>query len=204
MWMHILTLNFDGDSAKGDTDLGSVVPRTQLAPTQHVAGCAVRVDLHKDHYCRLHRGRRTTDRRRCAFRLVIHFLAGLTMLSSHQAVIPGAVNLPAQTFYPLLPTLSSLLASIPIVVFHCSSSLGRAPRCAGWFADALPSDSECKVFILQGGMKAWRARFEEDRKMVTVMPLEKGEGIGAGAGVGNEAIRKAQLSLGLGIQRFKT
>ncbi|KAI0245862.1 hypothetical protein BJV78DRAFT_1119777 [Lactifluus subvellereus] len=107
-----------------------------------------------------------------------------TDVDVRSAVIPGAVNLPAQTFYPLLPTLSSLLARIPIVVFHCSSSLGRARRCAGWFADALPSDSGCKAFILEGGMKAWRARFEEDRKMVMVMPLEEGEGIGTGAGAG--------------------
>jgi arsenical-resistance protein 2 len=102
-----------------------------------------------------------------------------------QAVIPGAINLPAQTFYPLLlPTLSTLLSSIPIVVFHCSSSLGRATRCAGWLGDVLPPDSACKVFILEGGMKAWRARFEEDRKMVMVMPLEGGESVGTGAGAG--------------------
>jgi len=91
-------------------------------------------------------------------------------------VIPGAINLPAQTFYPLLPTLTILLEKIPIVVFHCSSSLGRATRCAGWLQDALPSDSKCKVFILEGGIKAWRARFGEDKQMVVEMPLEVVEG----------------------------
>jgi arsenical-resistance protein 2 len=97
-------------------------------------------------------------------------------------VIPGAINLPAQTFYPLLPTLTPLLTKIPIVIFHCSSSLGRATRCAGWFEDTLPPDSKCKAFILEGGMKAWRARFGEDKRMVVVMPLEGVEGTGTGTG----------------------
>jgi len=97
-------------------------------------------------------------------------------------VIPGAINLPAQTFYPLLPTLTTLLEKIPIVVFHCSSSLGRATRCAGWLQDALPSDSRCKVFILEGGIKAWHARFGEDERMVVGMPLEEVEGTGIGSG----------------------
>jgi arsenical-resistance protein 2 len=97
-------------------------------------------------------------------------------------VIPGAINLPAQTFYPLLPTLTALLKNIPIVIFHCSSSLGRATRCAGWFEDSLPPDSKCKVFILEGGMKAWRARFGEDKRMVLMMPFEEAEGAEAGTG----------------------
>jgi hypothetical protein len=46
------------------------------------------------------------------------------IIRSHQAVIPGAINLPAQTFHPLLPMLTSLLVKIPIVIRHCSSSLG--------------------------------------------------------------------------------
>ena len=97
-----------------------------------------------------------------------------------QAIIPGAVNLPAQTFYPLLPTLITLLAKIPIVVFHCSSSLGRATRCAGWFGDALPQGSNCTAFILEGGMKAWRARFEGHNRMLIIMPPEEGNRTGAG------------------------
>ena len=97
-------------------------------------------------------------------------------------MIPGVINLPAQTFYPLLPTLSSFLVKIPIVVFHCSSSLGRATRCAGWLEGPLPPDSKCKVLILEGGMKAWRARFGEDKWMVAVMPVEEAEGTGTGTG----------------------
>lgn len=96
------------------------------------------------------------------------------------AIIPGAVNLPAQTFYPLLPTLITLLTKIPIVVFHCSSSLGRATRCAGWFGDALPQGSNCTAFILEGGIKAWRARFEGDNRMLIIMPPEEGNRTGTG------------------------
>ena len=99
---------------------------------------------------------------------------------SYQAIIPGAINLPAQTFHPLLPTLIPLLTKIPIIVFYCSSSLGRATRCAGWLIDALPPDSKCMVFILEGGMKAWRGRFGEDERMVIMMPLEESEGTGTG------------------------
>ncbi|KAI9452670.1 hypothetical protein F5148DRAFT_985887 [Russula earlei] len=90
-------------------------------------------------------------------------------------VVSGAINLPAQTFYPLLPTLTTILEKIPIVVFYCSSSLGRATRCAGWFEDVLLSDSKCKVFILEGGMKAWSVRFGEDKQMTITMP-EDGTG----------------------------
>jgi arsenical-resistance protein 2 len=97
-------------------------------------------------------------------------------------VIPGAINLPAQTFYQLLPTLTSLLATIPIVIFYCCSSVGRAACCAGWFEDALPPDSTCKVFTLEGGIKAWRARTGENKQVVVVMPLEEARGTGTGTG----------------------
>jgi arsenical-resistance protein 2 len=80
----------------------------------------------------------------------------------------------------LLSTLIPLLTRIPIIVFHCSSSLGRATRCAGWFRDALPPDSKCMAFILEGGMKAWRVRFGEDKRMLIMMPPEEGEGTGLG------------------------
>ncbi|KAF8261904.1 hypothetical protein EI94DRAFT_1688525 [Lactarius quietus] len=95
-----------------------------------------------------------------------------------EAMITGAINLPAQTFYLLLPTLTSILGKFPIVIFHCSSSLGRAPRCAGWLQDGLPLGSECKVFILEGGMKAWCERFGGDPKMIIDIPAEEGEGTG--------------------------
>src|ERR1700760_991394 len=100
----------------------------------------------------------------------------------HQVVIPGAINLPGQTFYQLLPTLTSLLAKIPIVVFYCCSSLWRAACCAGWFEDSLPPDSKCKVFILEGGMKAWGTRIGENKQVVAVMPLEEAKGTGTGTG----------------------
>jgi len=114
---------------------------------------------------------------------VVDFIIVDVRRTDVDVVIPGAINLPAQTFHPLLPTLTPLLEKIPIVVFYCSSSLGRATRCAGWFGDALPPDSKCKVFILEGGMKAWRERdFGEDKRMVIEMPHEVGEGVGTGTG----------------------
>ncbi|KAI9436179.1 hypothetical protein H4582DRAFT_459276 [Lactarius indigo] len=131
---------------------------------------------------RLHSRRRATHRYR---RVSIPVLRQVYRVShiccddaSRQAMITGAINLPAQTFYPLLPTLASILGKFPIVVFHCSSSLGRAPRCAGWLQDRLPPDSECKIFILEGGMKAWRERFGEGAQMIVEMPVEEGEDIG--------------------------
>ncbi|KAI0259325.1 hypothetical protein BC834DRAFT_943424, partial [Gloeopeniophorella convolvens] len=88
-----------------------------------------------------------------------------------EALITGALNLPAQTFYPTLPALVPLLARVRTLVFHCQTSLGRGPRCAGWFADALAArgggDADaCTVVVLEGGMRAWLARFAGDAALV--------------------------------------
>lgn len=79
-------------------------------------------------------------------------------------MIPGAVNLPAQSFYVSLPSLVRILASVPLVIFHCSRSNGRGPRAAGWYADALQAHSKLsdeivakRVRILHGGIVAWEA-----------------------------------------------
>ncbi|KAF7323787.1 Rhodanese domain-containing protein [Mycena kentingensis (nom. inval.)] len=82
--------------------------------------------------------------------------------------IPGALNLPAHSFYPTLPTILKLLGSIPLVVFHCNSCKegGRGWRVAAWYQDALKEagipETTSKGVILEGGIKGWKERFGED------------------------------------------
>lgn len=80
---------------------------------------------------------------------------------SQRAFIRGAINLPAHSFFPTLPSLLPLLRTYKRVIFHCQSSSGRGPRCAGWLQDALDalpaSDEGAKpdVVVLKGGIKEW-------------------------------------------------
>ncbi|GAA5964658.1 hypothetical protein JCM21900_005008 [Sporobolomyces salmonicolor] len=83
-----------------------------------------------------------------------------------KAFVMGAVNLPAHSFYPTLPSLLPLLSRYRRVIFHCQSSNGRGPRCAGWYQDAL-NDAGIKrnvseSMVLTGGIKAWVERFGRD------------------------------------------
>ena len=50
------------------------------------------------------------------------------------------------------------------VMFYCGSSSGRAPRCAGWFADYVAGRAATEgkpespeVYTLEGGIKGWIA-----------------------------------------------
>lgn len=76
-------------------------------------------------------------------------------------MIPHAINLPSQTFHASLPVVHSVLAPIPLVIFHCNRSNGRGPRTAGWYADYLASKGEKtdKVKVLKGGIVSWREKF---------------------------------------------
>ena len=82
-----------------------------------------------------------------------------------RAFIRGAVNLPAHSFYPTLASVLPLLRTYKRVIFHCQSSSGRGPRCAGWLQDALDAlpatDSGPKpdVVVLAGGIKEWWKRY---------------------------------------------
>jgi arsenical-resistance protein 2 len=53
--------------------------------------------------------------------------------------------------------------SFRIVVFHCSSSRGRGPRCAGWYEDALKDRGleYTNVYVLTGGIKAWVEQYPD-------------------------------------------
>ncbi|GAA5887341.1 hypothetical protein JCM5296_007104 [Sporobolomyces johnsonii] len=83
------------------------------------------------------------------------------------AFIKGAVNFPAHSFYPTLPSMLPLLSRYRTVIFHCQSSQGRGPRCAGWYQDALDQAGIAKdvsrAVVLTGGIKEWVRQFGEDR-----------------------------------------
>lgn len=41
MRIHFLTFKPNGEAAKANAQLGSIVPRTALAPTWYISGCVV-------------------------------------------------------------------------------------------------------------------------------------------------------------------
>ncbi|KIV81874.1 hypothetical protein PV11_04024 [Exophiala sideris] len=85
--------------------------------------------------------------------------------------IHSSINIPAQTLYPSLEALYSLVtaARIPLVIFYCGSSQGRGTRAAGWLADLIAHKSKStstpksestgdfvlESVILKGGIKGW-------------------------------------------------
>ncbi|KAG0155256.1 Rhodanese-like [Penicillium digitatum] len=75
--------------------------------------------------------------------------------------IQGSLNLPAQSLYPMIPTLYSLVSNSRVkdVIWYCGSSAGRGTRAGGWFADHLEDhhDTEVKSWVLSGGIKGWVA-----------------------------------------------
>ena len=72
-------------------------------------------------------------------------------------MVRTAINIPAHSLYYTRYTLAQVMGAAPLVIFYCSSSNGRAPRCAGWFQDTLnemgKTDSEAAVLV--GGIKRW-------------------------------------------------
>ncbi|KAF9016418.1 Rhodanese-like protein [Hymenopellis radicata] len=82
--------------------------------------------------------------------------------------IKGAINLPAHSFYPTLPSLIPILSRFKEVVFHCQSctATSRAARASSWFQDALNErgikEDECKALILDGGIKGWLEKYKDD------------------------------------------
>ncbi|KAE8388621.1 hypothetical protein ETB97_012786 [Aspergillus alliaceus] len=75
--------------------------------------------------------------------------------------IRGSINLPAQSLYPTIPALYSLLSAskVEYIIWYCGSSGGRGTRSAGWFADYIESqgDTTLKSLVLEGGIKGWAA-----------------------------------------------
>ncbi|KAK0523931.1 hypothetical protein OC835_006097 [Tilletia horrida] len=88
-------------------------------------------------------------------------------------MIPGAINLPAHSFYHSLPSLYPLLSRVPILVFHCGNRNTRGTRCAHWLADALaqhdgdklipagqePQEGKVKIYTLNGGYNGWEQTY---------------------------------------------
>ncbi|KAJ5185425.1 hypothetical protein N7491_006707 [Penicillium cf. griseofulvum] len=106
--------------------------------------------------------------------------------------IQGSLNLPAQSLYPTIPTLYSLVANstVKYVIWYCGelysmdmmttssgantdlhsgSSAGRGTRAAGWFFDHLEDqhDTEVKSLVLSGGIKGWAAAGPEYTSLMT-------------------------------------
>ncbi|EFW17839.1 hypothetical protein D8B26_004824 [Coccidioides posadasii str. Silveira] len=84
--------------------------------------------------------------------------------------ISGSLNLPAQSFYPSLPTVYSILkqANVKKVIFYCGSSKGRGTRAGGWLADYLAEHDSAGMqsLVLEGGIKGWVTAGEEYVKYV--------------------------------------
>ena len=90
-------------------------------------------------------------------------------------MIAGSINLPAHTFYPSRRDIVQLLAtSKQTLVFYCNSSNGRGPRCAGWARDTLEQlgITNVEVKIMDGGAKAFLAKFADDHALVHRLPDE--------------------------------
>jgi arsenical-resistance protein 2 len=66
---------------------------------------------------------------------------------------------------------------VPRVIFHCNSCSpnGRGPRTAGWYADELETkglgDKVEGVFVLEGGIKAWKALYGEEKDLTVELPV---------------------------------
>ncbi|CEQ39147.1 SPOSA6832_00650, partial [Sporobolomyces salmonicolor] len=88
---------------------------------------------------------------------------------AQDAFIKGAVNFPAHSFYPTLPSVLPILSRYRTVIFHCQSSQGRGPRCAGWYQDALDqagiARDVSRAVVLAGGIKEWVRQFGDEREV---------------------------------------
>ncbi|KAJ5929547.1 Rhodanese-like protein [Penicillium verhagenii] len=80
--------------------------------------------------------------------------------------IRGSLNIPAQSLYPTIPTLYSLLsqARVPKMVWYC----GRGTRAAGWFAGYIEEqkDGVMESLVLEGGIKGWAAAGDEYTRLM--------------------------------------
>jgi len=90
--------------------------------------------------------------------------------------IPGAINLPAHSFYPTLPGVVALLRNVPLVIFHCNSCgkpSSRGRRVAGWYQDALDEMgiTTSSASYLEGGIKGWASKWNGKEKEGMIQKL---------------------------------
>ncbi|EEH41616.1 hypothetical protein PAAG_03179 [Paracoccidioides lutzii Pb01] len=76
--------------------------------------------------------------------------------------ISTSINLPAQSLYPSIPVLYTIFkkAGIKMVIWYCGSSIGRATRAGGLFADYIVEKEGkgaqgIQSLVLEGGIKGW-------------------------------------------------
>ncbi|KAF7350129.1 S-adenosyl-L-methionine-dependent methyltransferase [Mycena venus] len=82
--------------------------------------------------------------------------------------VAGSHNFPAQTFYNQLTSFHAQFNAMSTVVFYCSESVGRGPRCAGWYQDYLETNvmSGPNVVVLEGGIKRWITEYSGEKDLV--------------------------------------
>lgn len=82
--------------------------------------------------------------------------------------IRGSDNWLAQSFHDDLPAFLAKYCHTSRVIFYCTSSSGRGPRCAGWYQDYLneTGTTTSTSYVLQGGVKAWLVQYGNDDRLV--------------------------------------
>jgi len=86
--------------------------------------------------------------------------------------VRGSYQWPAQTFYDDLDDFYKKFKDTEKVIFYCSSSNGRGPRCAGWYQDHLTAqgNTESRAYVMAGGVKAWLEKFGDAEDLVDKDP----------------------------------
>ncbi|KAL5535801.1 hypothetical protein ACEPAF_3895 [Sanghuangporus sanghuang] len=84
--------------------------------------------------------------------------------------IPGAINLPAHSFYPTRTGVVSVLSNIPLVIFHCQSCgslTSRGRKVAAYYQDVLNEKGirTSKALYLEGGIKGWIEKYKDDESL---------------------------------------
>ena len=102
--------------------------------------------------------------------------------------VRGSHQWAAQTFYDDLPAFYENFKDVEKIVFYCSSSVGRGPRCGGWWVYGFSTEFQClyslrtyryqdyleakgdqtnsTAYILEGGVKAWLKKFGDQEDLV--------------------------------------
>ncbi|KAJ7695358.1 S-adenosyl-L-methionine-dependent methyltransferase [Mycena rosella] len=86
--------------------------------------------------------------------------------------VEGSLNRKAQTFHTLLESFHAQVVGAHTVIFYCSGSMERGPRCAGWYQDFLDSSgrSAPNVRVLDGGIRRWLDAYSEDAELTEGYP----------------------------------